>query len=41
MEIAFDLDPQRIARLYEIFEDHIDNVLVKNLKVAKGNDIQL
>ena len=35
MKIAFDLHGQRIARLHEVFQDHVDNVFMENLHVAK------
>ena len=35
VKISFDLHTQRIAGLREIFENHIDDMLMKNLDVAK------
>jgi hypothetical protein len=41
VKIAFDLDSQWVARLYEIFEDHVYDMLVKNLYITKGIDVKL
>src|SRR5205807_5042174 len=35
VEIAFDLQAERIASVHKIFEDHVDDVLVKHFHVAK------
>src|SRR5687767_13252616 len=41
VKIAFDLHTQRIARGDEVFENDIDDVLVKDLHVAKRVDVEL
>ena len=41
VEIAFEFYAERIARVHKIFEDHVDDVLVKNLHVAKRVDVEL
>ena len=41
MEIAFDLHLQWITCAYEIVEDDIDDMLVKDLHFAKRIDIEL
>ncbi len=41
VKVACNLYAQRIARVHEIFEDHVDDVLVKDLYVAKRIDIEL
>jgi hypothetical protein len=40
VEVAFDLNTQRIARLYKVLENHIDHVLVKDFNVPKRVDIE-
>jgi hypothetical protein len=35
VKVAFDLDSQRVAGFYEIFEDDVNGVLVKYLYVAE------
>jgi len=35
MKVSFNFHPQRIARAHKVFENHIDDVLVKDLYVAK------
>src|SRR5207249_10408790 len=41
IEIAFNLYAQRIARVHKIFEDQVDDMLVKNFYVAKRIDVEL
>ncbi len=41
VEVALDLDAQRIAGLHKVFEDHIDDMLVKNFYLAKRIDVKL
>jgi hypothetical protein len=41
VKIAFKLYAQGVARVHKIFEDHIDDVLMKDLYVAKGIDVEL
>jgi len=41
MKITFDFDLQRIACLNEIFEEDIDDVLVKDFHFAKRIDVEL
>ena len=41
VEVAFDLDAQRIAGGDEVFENDVDDVLVKDLHVAKRVDVEL
>src|SRR5688572_15400860 len=41
VKISFDLHGQRIARCDEVFENDIDDVLVKDLHVAKRVDVEL
>jgi hypothetical protein len=39
VEIAFEFNPEGIARRDEIFEDDVDDVLVENLHLPKGVDV--
>jgi len=41
VKVAGDLHASWIAGVHKVFEDHIDDMLVKNLHVAKRIDIQL
>ena len=41
VEVAFDLDAQRIARGDEVFKNDVDDVFVKDLYVAKRVDVEL
>src|SRR6185503_3902306 len=41
VEVAFDLDAQRIAGRDKVFENDVDDVLVKDLYVAKRVDVEL
>src|SRR5215470_14358818 len=41
VEVAFDLYAQWIAGVHKIFEDHIDDVFVKDLHVPKRIDVEL
>jgi hypothetical protein len=41
VEVAFDVDLQRIAGSDEVFEDDVDYVLVKDLHVSKRVDVKL
>src|SRR6185503_686483 len=41
VEVAVDFNRERIAGVHEVFENHVDDVLVKDLHVAKRIDIEL
>jgi len=41
VEVAFEFDTERIARIHKIFEDDVDNVLVKDLHFTERVDIEL
>ena len=40
VEITFDLHSERVACLDEIFENYVDNMLVKDLHFAKRIDVE-
>src|SRR5262249_54146047 len=41
VKVAFNIHTQRIAGFYKIFENYIDDMLVKNLHVPKRVDVEL
>ena len=41
IEVAFYFYVQRIAGVHEIFQDHVDDMLVKDLHVTKRVDVEL
>ena len=41
VEVAFDLDTQWITGGDEVFKNYVDDVLVKDLYVAKRIDVEL
>src|SRR6266571_6092157 len=41
VEVAFNIDAQRIAGFHKVFENDIDRVFMKNLHFAKRVDIKL
>ena len=41
VKVAFNFYAERIAGVHKIFEDHVDDVLVKDLHVTKRIDVEL